>query len=145
MNTATALAVALAVLSAGAYAAGAVAQQRTADPARRGAGTATPARGFGWALAVGGNVLGALLHVLALRYGALSVVQPLGALTLVFAVPLGALALGRRVQSGELLGAGLTVAGLGVLLALTPSGATATALSLTELSVGTAVVAAGVA
>lgn len=52
---------------------------------------------------------------------ALTLVQPLGALTLVAAVPLGARMAGRRVLSVEWRGTALTLAGLGALL-LTASG-----------------------
>ncbi|MYS15132.1 hypothetical protein GTW73_14385, partial [Streptomyces sp. SID4982] len=62
-----------------------------------------------WWSAVGLNVAGALLHVVALRYGPLTVVQPLGALTLVAAVPLGARAAGRRVSALEWRGTALTL------------------------------------
>jgi len=125
VNATTALAVVLAVLSAACYAAGAVAQERVS--ARTSSGTSA-GRGFGWWLALGGNGVGALLHVLALRYGTLSIVQPLGALTLVFALPLAALATRRLVRRAEWQGAGLAVVGLGILLLLVPAGASTGAL-----------------
>ncbi|CAM5589822.1 Integral membrane protein OS=Streptomyces alboniger OX=132473 GN=CP975_30810 PE=4 SV=1 [Streptomyces alboniger] len=43
-----------------------------------------------WWSSVGLDAAAALLHVAALKYGLLTMVQPLGALTLVAAVPLGA-------------------------------------------------------
>lgn len=144
MNTDTALAVLFAVLSAVGYAAGAVAQERLASRAGH-TGAAAGGRGFGWWVALGGNGAGALLHVLALRYGVLTVVQPLGALTLVFALPLGALAINRRVRRAEWLGAGLTVTGLAVLLALVPAGADPGVLGSGQTYGVTAVVAAAAA
>ncbi|MFE6282011.1 hypothetical protein [Streptomyces sp. NPDC057877] len=119
MNAAL-IAVVLSLLSAVAYATAAVAQERLAF---RSAGTGV-LRLFGnraWWWSVLLNGAGALLHVVALRYGPLTVVQPLGALTLVAAVPLGARVAGRRVSAVEWRGTGLTLLGLGALL-LTASG-----------------------
>ncbi|MFE5192347.1 hypothetical protein ACFQ93_01415 [Streptomyces sp. NPDC056601] len=119
---ATLLAVALSLVSAVAYAAAAVAQERLAS---RTAGTDTGVLrllGTGaWWGSVLLNASAALLHVAALKYGPLTLVQPLGALTLVAAVPLGARMAGRRVLSVEWRGTALTLAGLGALL-LTASG-----------------------
>ncbi|MGB8939410.1 MAG: hypothetical protein WCD21_04085, partial [Streptomyces sp.] len=79
---ATLLAVALSLVSAAAYASAAVAQERLAA---RITGTGT---GFlrllgsgAWWSSVGLNACAALLHVAALKYGPLTLVQPLGALT----------------------------------------------------------------
>ncbi|MGW1928540.1 DMT family transporter, partial [Streptomyces sp. NPDC001919] len=58
------------------------------------------------------NGLGAALHVAALAYGPLSLVQPLGALTIVFALPMAALFVGRRAGSRAWRGAVLATAGL---------------------------------
>lgn len=119
---ATLLAVALSLVSAVAYAAAAVAQERLAS---RTAGTDSGILrllGTGaWWGSVLLNASAALLHVAALKYGPLTLVQPLGALTLVAAVPLGARMAGRRVLSVEWRGTALTLAGLGALL-LTASG-----------------------
>lgn len=111
----TALAVGLCLASAVAYAAAAVAQERLA---RAGlARTATALLGSGaWWWSAGLNAAAALLHAAALRYGPLTLVQPLGALTLVAAVPLGARRAGRRVAATEWRGTLATVAGLGLLL-----------------------------
>lgn len=114
------IAVLLSLVSACAYAAAAVAQERLAS---RSAGTGALrmlARGAWW-WSVALNASAALLHVVALKYGPLTVVQPLGALTLVAAVPLGARLTGRRVSAVEWRGIGLTLLGLGALL-LTASG-----------------------
>jgi hypothetical protein len=69
---------------------GGVARARPGAPLRSLLATGT------WWASTGLNVTGSLLHVAALRHGPLSVVQPLGALTLVVAVPLGAAAARRR-------------------------------------------------
>ncbi|MFD7818923.1 DMT family transporter [Streptomyces sp. NPDC059785] len=113
--SATVLAVVLSLFSAVAYAAAAVAQERLAA---RSAGT-----GFlrllgngAWWWSVTLNASAALLHVAALAYGPLTLVQPLGALTLVAAVPLGARLAGRRVSAVEWRGTALTLAGLAALL-----------------------------
>ncbi|GAA3341671.1 hypothetical protein GCM10020358_33900 [Amorphoplanes nipponensis] len=105
----------LSLLSAVAYALAAVVQERLAAAPR-------------WWLIVGLNGGGALLHVGALAYGSLAVVQPLGALTLVLALPVGAAVAGRRVRGREWRGAVATVAGLVVLLAALGPAAPAPAL-----------------
>jgi len=119
MSSPVVLALALSLVSAFCYAAAAVVQERTA------AGTAdlrgTLVRGSWWG-AVGLNASGALLHVVALRYGPLTLVQPLGALTLVVAVPLGALVARRRTSGTQWRGVALTLVGLTALLAATASG-----------------------
>jgi hypothetical protein len=107
----------LAVLSAAGYAGAAVAQQRVA--ARTGGGLRRLLVAPGWWLAIGLNGVGALLHVVALRYGPLTLVQPLGALTLVAAVPLAAFTASRTVSRREWRGAATTVLGLAGIFALT--------------------------
>ncbi|MGW0930456.1 hypothetical protein [Streptomyces sp. NPDC002644] len=117
---ATALAVALSLASAVAYASAAVSQERLVARARGaslGALLVTPA----WWASACLNLGGALLHIGALRYGPLTVVQPLGALTLVVAVPMGARVARRRVHRTERRGTALTLLGLTALL-LTVSG-----------------------
>ncbi|WP_353945891.1 hypothetical protein ABII15_32720 [Streptomyces sp. HUAS MG91] len=117
--SATLLAVALSLVSAVAYAAAAVAQERLA--ARSGGGTLRLLATGAWWGTVLLNAGAALLHVAALKYGPLTLVQPLGALTLVAAVPLGARIAGRRVTVGEWRGTALTLLGLAALL-VTASG-----------------------
>ncbi|MFJ4520835.1 hypothetical protein ACIP4Y_07750 [Streptomyces sp. NPDC088810] len=131
MSTATVAALGLSLVSAVAYALAAVAQERLAS---RSAGTGLlRLLGTGaWWSAVGLNAAAALLHVIALKYGPLTVVQPLGALTLVAAVPLGARAAGRRVTAAEWRGTALTLLGLAALLITASGPAPARALSLTE-------------
>lgn len=65
------------------------------------------------------NGVGAVLHVVALAYGPLSLVQPLGALTIVFALPMAALFVGRRAGATAWRGAIMATVGLAGLLALT--------------------------
>jgi drug/metabolite transporter (DMT)-like permease len=114
--SATVLAVALSLLSAVAYASAAVAQERLASRSP-GPGLLRLLGSGAWWASVGLNGGAALLHVVALRYGPLTVVQPLGALTLVAAVPLGARIAGRRVGAAEWRGIAFTLAGLAALLA----------------------------
>ena len=111
------LSVLLSLVSAVAYASGAILQERVA--------TATPARPYAplhhgvWWAAVALNGLGATLHVVALAYGPLSLVQPLGALTIVFALPMAALFVGRKAGHTAWRGALMATVGLAGLLALT--------------------------
>ncbi|MFJ8079589.1 hypothetical protein ACIQ6Y_03045 [Streptomyces sp. NPDC096205] len=116
MNAAFSLAVVLSLFSGVAYAAAAVAQERLASRSP-GAGLLRMLGSGAWWWAVLLNASAALLHVVALKYGPLTVVQPLGALTLVAAVPLGARVAGRRVSAAEWQGTAFTLAGLATLLA----------------------------
>ncbi|GID96658.1 DMT family transporter [Amorphoplanes digitatis] len=105
-------AVLLCVASAAGYAAAAVLQERLAQ---RPIGVLV--RMPLWWLAIALNGAGAALHVVALRYGPLSLVQPFGVLTLVLAVPLAAVIARRAVTRVEGRGIVLTVAGLlGILM-----------------------------
>ncbi|WP_405901069.1 hypothetical protein OG242_29605 [Streptomyces sp. NBC_00727] len=134
---ATLAAVALSLVSAAAYAAAAVAQARLAGRTAPGTGTLRLLGRGAWWCAVGMNAGGALLHVAALKYGPLTLVQPLGALTLVAAVPLGARAAGRRVTRTEWRGTLLTLLGLGALLLTAGGAAPQETLTLPEaLAVG---------
>ncbi len=111
------LAVVLSLVSAVAYAAGAIMQEHVAatTPARPYA----PLHHAGWWFAVALNGLGAVLHVLALAFGPLSLVQPLGALTIVFALPMAALFVRRSAGATAWRGALMATVGLAGLLALT--------------------------
>lgn len=117
--SALALSVLLSLVSAVAYAAGAILQERVAAD--------TPARPYAplhhgvWWAAVALNGVGALLHVAALAYGPLSLVQPLGALTIVFALPMAAVFVRRRAGAAAWRGALMATLGLAGLLALTGS------------------------
>ncbi|MFE0252669.1 DMT family transporter [Streptomyces sp. NPDC059010] len=114
--SALALSVLLSLISAVAYAGGAIVQERVAvsSPGQQFA----PMRRPGWWAAVALNGLGGLLHVVALAFGPLSLVQPLGALTIVFALPMAALFVGRRAGSTAWRGAIMATVGLAGLLSL---------------------------
>lgn len=114
--SALALSVLLSLVSAVAYAGGAVVQERVAVSAPREA--YLPVRRPGWWGALALNGLGGVLHVVALACGPLSLVQPLGALTIVFALPLAALCVGRRAGATAWRGALLATVGLAGLLSL---------------------------
>ncbi|MFF6849592.1 DMT family transporter [Streptomyces antimycoticus] len=125
--TSLALSVLLALVSAVCYAAGAILQEHVAATTPRLA--AAPLRRGSWWAAVTLNGAGAVLHVIALAYGPLSVVQPLGALTIVFALPMAAIFVRRRVGGPGWRGALLATVGLAGLLSLT---GTARAQALAE-------------
>lgn len=134
-----ALSVVLSLVSAVAYAGGAIVQEQVAvsSPEEQFA----PLRRAGWWAAVALNGLGGLLHVVALAYGPLSLVQPLGALTIVFALPMAALFVGRKAGATAWRGAIMATVGLAGLLSLVGS---ADAQSLdTAQRVGAAVVTGG--
>ncbi|MEV6776576.1 DMT family transporter [Streptomyces syringium] len=107
----------LCLISAAAYAAAAIAQERVA--ATSDGVTYAPLRRPGWWGAVALTGVGAALHVVALALGPLSLVQPLGALTLVFALPMAALIVHRPVGAAGWRGAVLATVGLAGLLSLT--------------------------
>ncbi|MCX4392245.1 hypothetical protein OG887_35810 [Streptomyces sp. NBC_00053] len=143
---ATVIAIALSLVSAAAYASAAVAQARLAGRTEPGAGVLRLLGRGAWWSAVALNAGGALMHVAALKYGPLTLVQPLGALTLVAAVPLGARAAGRRVTRTEWRGTILTLLGLGALLMTAGGTAPHETLSLPEalaVGAGTMAVVAG--
>ncbi|GAA2313666.1 DMT family transporter [Streptomyces violaceusniger] len=117
--TSLALSVLLALVSAVCYAAGAILQEHVAATTPRLA--SAPLRRGSWWTAVTLNGAGAVLHVIALAYGPLSVVQPLGALTIVFALPMAAVFVRRRVGAAGWRGALLATVGLAGLLSLTGS------------------------
>lgn len=114
-----ALSVLLSLISAVAYAAGAIVQERVA--ANGHDRPYAPVRNPVWWAAVALNGVGAVLHVVALAYGPLSLVQPLGALTIVFALPMAALFVRRRAGRTAWRGAIMATVGLAGLLALTGS------------------------
>ncbi|MEV7103747.1 DMT family transporter [Streptomyces atroolivaceus] len=114
-----ALSVLLSLVSAIAYAAGAIVQERVA--AAGDSRPYAPLRNGAWWVAVALNGVGAVLHVVALAYGPLSLVQPLGALTIVFALPMAAVFVRRRAGRTAWRGAVMATVGLAGLLALTGS------------------------
>ncbi|MEU2401681.1 hypothetical protein [Streptomyces pseudogriseolus] len=125
------VAVLLSLVSAVAYAVAAVTQARLAARGS-GAGALRLLGSGAWWGAVTLNAAAALLHVVALKYGPLTVVQPLGALTLVAAVPLGARMAGRPVSAVEWRGTALTLAGLATILATASGPAPDDVLSVPE-------------
>ncbi|MFD6191150.1 DMT family transporter [Streptomyces sp. NPDC060275] len=114
--SALALSVLLSLVSAVAYAGGAIVQEQVA--ASSPGAQYAPLRRPAWWAAVSLNGLGGLLHVVALALGPLSLVQPLGALTIVFALPMAALFVGRRAGATAWRGALMATAGLAGLLSL---------------------------
>ncbi|MFF8227494.1 DMT family transporter [Streptomyces caelestis] len=138
--SALALSVLLSLVSAFAYAGGAIVQERVAEssPGEQYA----PLRRPGWWAAVALNGLGGLLHVVALAYGPLSLVQPLGALTIVVALPMAALFVGRKAGATAWRGAIMATVGLAGLLSLVAA-SDAQSLDAAE-RVAVAVVTAGV-
>lgn len=142
--SALALSALLCLVSAVAYAGGAIVQERVASAAT--SRPYAPVRQAGWYAAIALNGFGALLHVVALAYGPLSLVQPLGALTIVFALPMAAVFVGRRSSGAAWRGAVLATVGLAGLLALTGGGGRAEqSLSGAEQSTLLAATGAGVA
>ncbi|WP_436522913.1 DMT family transporter [Actinoplanes sp. HUAS TT8] len=100
----------LSVLSAAAYAAAAVAQERLAEHGHRG--------WSGWAVSLLLTGAGVALHVVALNFGTVAVVQALGTLTLLFALPIHVVRYRSRVTPAAWRDAALTVVGLALVLAL---------------------------
>ncbi|MFE9612413.1 DMT family transporter [Streptomyces sp. NPDC006012] len=115
--SALALSVVLSFVSAVAYAGGAIVQEQIAVSSSPGERYGLLRRGNWWT-AMALNGLGGLLHVVALAYGPLSLVQPLGALTIVFALPMAALFVGRRAGGTAWRGAVMATVGLAGLLSL---------------------------
>lgn len=109
----------LSLVSAVCYAGAAIVQERvaaTTAPGRHALLRCAP-----WWGSVALNGAGALLHVAALALGPLTVVQPLGVLTIVLVAPMAALLVKRPVRAAAWRGILLVSAGLAVLLLLTGS------------------------
>jgi drug/metabolite transporter (DMT)-like permease len=117
-------AVGLSVLSAASYAGAAVAQEQLAEHRHRGVAR--------WAVALLLTGGGVGLHVLALNFGTVAVVQALGTLTLLFALPISALRYRMRIGVPAWLDAGLTVAGLALIMSLSVESAKPAELSATD-------------
>lgn len=115
--SALALSIVLSLISAVAYAGGAIIQEQVA--AKSAEQQYAPLRNGAWWIAVVLNGLGGLLHVVALAYGPLSLVQPLGALTIVFALPMAAVFVRRKAGSTAWRGAIMATVGLVGMLSLT--------------------------
>ncbi|MEU9734582.1 DMT family transporter [Streptomyces sp. NPDC048002] len=140
--SALALSVLLSLVSAVAYAGGAIVQEHVAvsTPGKQYASLRRPT----WWAAVALNGLGGLLHVAALALGPLSLVQPLGALTIVFALPMAALFVGRKAGATAWRGAIMATVGLAGLLSLVGA-SEAQSLSTAERTGVAVVTAAAVA
>jgi drug/metabolite transporter (DMT)-like permease len=125
------LAVLAALLSTTCYATSAVLQQRESSRAGVSTGLVRQLiRRPWWWVAVVAAATAAGLHITALALGPLSLVQPIGVLTLVMALPLGA-RLGRRtVTRGEWQAAVAVALGLAAVLTVAPHHAPATRLSV---------------
>lgn len=142
-----AVAIGAALSSAGCYAVAAVLQQREATRHEEDA-TAGGVDLFlrlirrpRWWVAVSATLTGALLHLVALRFGPLTLVQPIGVSALVLALPLGARFAGRTVTRGEWKAAGAVALGLLGILTLAPHHARPPVVS--DESLGIAVVGCG--
>ncbi|MEU4694148.1 DMT family transporter [Actinoplanes sp. NPDC023714] len=103
-------AVGLSLLSAASYAVAAVAQERLAEHGHRGLSR--------WAAALSLTGAGVLLHVVALNFGTVAVVQALGTLTLLFALPIQVIRYRTPLSRASWIDAGLTVVGLALILSL---------------------------
>ncbi|MFJ6836835.1 DMT family transporter [Streptomyces sp. NPDC091209] len=134
--SALALSVVLSFVSAVAYAGGAIIQEQVAVTATSPGQTYAPLRRPGWWAAVALTGLGGLLHVVALAFGPLSLVQPLGALTIVFALPMAALFVGRRAGAAAWRGAIMATVGLAGLLALVGASDTQSLSNAQRLALG---------
>jgi drug/metabolite transporter (DMT)-like permease len=119
-------AVALACCSALAYATSAALQRRetarTADgPEHKGSGLpffgALLRRPWWWG-GVAAMVVGAMIHVVALGFGPITLVQPIGVTSLILALPLDAWLERRRIHRAEWVGAIVLVVGLAGLFVL---------------------------
>jgi hypothetical protein len=116
------VAVVLALLSTCCYGTSAVLQEQEAS-AQSGVGLELLGqliRRSRWWLAVVATLVGAGLHTGALSVGPLSLVQPIGVLTLVLALPLGAGLAGRVVSGPEWAGAAAVACGLSATLVVLP-------------------------
>ncbi|MEV6494675.1 DMT family transporter [Actinoplanes sp. NPDC051633] len=114
-------AIGLSLLSAACYAGAAVVQERLAAGGHRGFGR--------WAGSVGLTLVGGGLHTIALTVGSVGVVQALGTVTLLFALPVAAVRARTRITPGAWRDAGLTVAGLTGIMALSRSPASSVELT----------------
>ncbi|MER7134085.1 DMT family transporter [Streptosporangium saharense] len=115
----TVLAVGLALLGSLFFALGAALQQHEAAGAERPT-IGRLLRRPRWLLGGLSIGIGTGLHVLALRYGPLTVVQPMGVASLLFALPCAAALGGRRPTARELGAATVIAVGLGALVLVVP-------------------------
>jgi hypothetical protein len=138
-------AVLVALGSAACYALGSAVQQLEAariTDAVAGAGLLWHlTRRPGWIVGMAAMVAGAGLHILALSWGPLPLIQPLGVASLLFALPMGAALNRRPIPAWHRLGAGMVAGGLAALLAILRPGTDRPVLSApgTAVLVGTTV------
>lgn len=117
--TSVTVALALSLISALSYSAAAILQERSA--ATSASNAVAPLRNGHWWASLLLNGAGAALHAVALACGALNMVQPLGASTIVFTILMASFVNHRRVGATGWRGTALTVAGLAGLLLLATS------------------------
>lgn len=134
------IAVAIALLSAVCYAVAAVLQQReAARHDQHGVALILDLlRRPRWWMAVSSTVAGASLHVVALHFGPLTLVQPLGVSALVMALPLGAWFGQRKVARAEWIAAAAVATGLLAVLTLAPRRVPPPAVAPTQLAIAMA-------
>jgi drug/metabolite transporter (DMT)-like permease len=114
------IALVLSLVSALSYSGAAILQERSAA-AGSGSWFGTPLRNMTWWASLLLNGAGAALHAVALACGALSIVQPLGASTIVFTLLMAAVLNHRPVGAAGWRGAITTSGGLAGLLLLSTS------------------------
>ena len=79
-----------------------------------------------WVAGIVADGVSALLHVVALSFGPITLVQPLGVTGLLFAMPIVAVLRRQRISARDLSAALVVLAALSVLLALLPTAGSAT-------------------
>lgn len=95
-----------------------------------------------WVAGIVADGLSAVLHVLALSFGPITLVQPLGVTGLLFAMPIVAVLRRQRISARDLSAAVVVLAALSVLLSLPPAAGSATvgtSLDLAKMLVATLV------
>jgi drug/metabolite transporter (DMT)-like permease len=117
------VAIALALIAAAIFALGTVLQQRVAMTAPDQVAHSPLfmlrlARSPAWLAGIAATGLGFLFHAAALGAGQLALVQPILALTLVFALPLGARLSSQRIEPVDVRASLLLMAALGAFLAI---------------------------
>lgn len=97
-----------------------------------------------WVVSSAVILAGGGLHILALAFGPLIVVQPMGVTSLLFALPIAAALRGRKVRGRELVGAVAVAAGLLLLIWWVPRPSGEIRLTLTVVGIVLATAAAAV-
>ncbi|MFD0665496.1 DMT family protein [Thermocatellispora tengchongensis] len=120
MTATTVLAAGVALLGSLLFALGAAVQQYEAVRAERPGLTALVRRPR-WLLGGVSIAAGGVLHILALSLGPLTIVQPMGVASLLFALPIAAALHGRKPARGELAAAAVVSSGLIGLVLIVPA------------------------